>query len=680
MAEWGRKEYKKPWPSRWHVWTWAAFFLSGVFFFGVFCLDYWHGWTAAERLYLLDYLRSGVRGKASATMTGKYTLLEGVDAKGQAQLILGDEIEPTTGPDGKLAYRLTDDGIKDGLVRLQSTTGMYNERALHALMGRWVFRHDDIWGYVARPFGYSLAFFVLALFVAVPKDRARRMVWKHGRRLRGPELATTAEFNTKLGRSKGLRVHLPDGVAFINEEQSWYDRTFHKALSCWARIPRDREAMHFLIVGDSGTGKSAAIRQMLAQISDRGEAAIVYDPAMEYLPQFYSEQRGDVVLNPLDARCPFWSPGDEVPHEAEALTLAASLFPEQGRENRFFVEAPRKIFAHLINLRPTPEQLTYWMCNPHEIDQHVRGTEMAAMIDRGAAAQRSGVLGSLNMVADAFKLLPKESETQRRWNTVEWAKERKGWVFLTSKPTMRERMRPLISLWLDLLVLRLMNEGIGGPRKTWFVLDELASLQRLPQLTTAITENRKSNNPIVLGFQGKAQVEALYGHVAEAMLSQPATKIFLKTSEPYASEWISKAIGEVEVERFRESRTRGFPRGRESEQRDITREPLVMASEVGGLDPLHGYLKHGNLVVRMRFPYMELASHAEKFVARKMTTPAAATTATAPATPARGPVEDEPVTQPAPQRKPPQSAPRPVQKKQEQEQPAAVNEQHPFFE
>jgi hypothetical protein len=47
MAEWGRKEYKKSWPSRWPVWTWTAFFLSGVFFFGVFCLDYWHGWTAA---------------------------------------------------------------------------------------------------------------------------------------------------------------------------------------------------------------------------------------------------------------------------------------------------------------------------------------------------------------------------------------------------------------------------------------------------------------------------------------------------------------------------------------------------------------------------------------------------------------------------------------------------------
>jgi type IV secretory pathway TraG/TraD family ATPase VirD4 len=300
----------------------------------------------------------------------------------------------------------------------------------------------------------------------------------------------------------------------------------------------------------------------------------------------------------------------------------------------------------------------------------VEGTELAAMIDRGAANQRSGVLGSLNMVADAFKLLPKESETTRRWNTVEWAKERKGWVFLTSKPTMRERMRPLMSLWLDLLVLRLMNEE-STKRKTWFVLDELASLQRLPQLTTAVTENRKSNNPMVLGFQGKAQVEALYGHVAEAMLSQPATKIFLKTSEPHASEWISKAIGEIEIERFRESRTVGkFPRNSENQSRDITREPLVMASEVAGLDPLHGYLKHGNLVLRMRFPYLELHANAEKYIERTAT--AAVVKPTAQPEPVAVAPQPE-VVQVAPQKKPPKAA------KQEQ-QPAQVNEQHPYFE
>ena len=448
MAEWGRKEYSKPWPSRKPVWTVTAILLSVVFFAGLLTWEYEGSWTAAERLYLSDYLKSGARGKASATAASRYTLLEAVVGKGQ-RLVIGDEIERVLGPDGRPGYRLTDEGVQDGIARLEWVTATYNDRGLHRVMSEAVYAGHESWEFYQRAVYATLAFFVLALFVAVPKDRKRRMIWRHGRRLRGPELVTTAEFNRKLGR--------PDGIAFVNEEQTWWDKLVHKNLSRWVRVPRDREAMHFLIVGDSGTGKSAAIRQLLSQVADRGEAAIVYDPAMEYLPQFYSEQRGDVVLNPLDARCPFWSPGDEVPHEAETLTLAASLFPDQGRENRFFVEAPRKIFAHLLNLRPTPEQLTYWMCNAEEIDKRVEGTEMAAMIDRHAAAQRSGVLGSLNMVADAFKLLPKESETERRWSTVQWANERKGWVFLTSKPTMRERMRPLVSLWLDLLVLRMMN-------------------------------------------------------------------------------------------------------------------------------------------------------------------------------------------------------------------------------
>ncbi len=90
------------------------------------------------------------------------------------------------------------------------------------------------------------------------------------------------------------------------------------------------------------------------------------------------------------------------------------------------------------------------------------------------------------------------------------------------------------------------------------MLDELASLNKLPQLHTAVTENRKYGNPVVLGFQGRSQLEKRYGHDAEAMLSQPATKVFFKTSEPRAAKWISEAIGEIEVERLKESRSMGL--------------------------------------------------------------------------------------------------------------------------
>jgi hypothetical protein len=642
VSEWGRKEYTR-WPSRHPVWTWGALCVALLFLAGTLAWQYAGQWSFAEREYLSNYVLTSTMGRLRDR--GHYRLVTYTDRKGNHCIASSNEIERVKLPDGRPGYELTDAGVEAGGVRIEIEDGTFSNAWMRQTLGHVVYQDQTAWDYIERPVYCSLALFVVMLLYTVPKDRKRRLVFKHGLRLRGPELVTTAEFNRKLGRRKGLTTYLPNGLAFINQERSWVDRTFYDNESHWVRIPREREAMHVLIVGDSGNGKSATVRQALSQIWDRGEAAIVYDPAMEYLPEFYEPKRGDVVLNPLDVRCPFWTPGDEVPHPAEALTLAASLFPEQGRENRFFVEAPRKIFAHLLNLKPTPEELTYWLCHAEEIDKRVRNTEMQAMIEPHAAAQRSGVLGSLNMVADAFKLLPAEREAKRRWSTSEWARERKGWVFLTSKPTMRERLRPLMSLWLDLLVLRLMNEDGPPKRKTWFVLDELASLQRLPQLITAITESRKSNSPMILGFQGKAQIEALYGHVAEAMLSQPATRIYLKTSEPNAAEWISRAIGDVEIERYRETRTHGQfpqPRSSESQQRDISREPLVMASEISGLDPLHGYLKHGNYVVRLRVPYMELEAHHQKFIERQMRFPSSVEVPPAKKAPASAQLELKP--------------------------------------
>ena len=148
-------------------------------------------------------------------------------------------------------------------------------------------------------------------------------------------------------------------------------------------------------------------------------------------------------------------------------------------------------------------------------------------------------------------------------------------------------------------------------------MDELASLQRLPQLHTAITENRKSQNPLVLGFQGKAQLEVIYGHLAEVMLSQPATKIFLKTTEPKAAEWVSNAIGKIEIERMKETHFDGTRSGKNFTL-DRQVEPLVMDSEISGLENRHAFLKLGNNVARFRFEYMDLPRMTRGFIARDM--------------------------------------------------------------
>lgn len=168
-----------------------------------------------------------------------------------------------------------------------------------------------------------------------------------------------------------------------------------------------------------------------------------------------------------------------------------------------------------------------------------------------------------------------------------------------------------------MLILRTLEPALRGVKPVWFVLDEVASLNKLPQLHTAVTEARKSGNPVVLGFQGRSQIEKRYGKDAETMLSQPATKLFLKTSEPHSSKWVSDAIGEIEVERLKESRRHSLLPGNRQYSMEIASKPLVMASEIAGLEPLHGYIKQENLVVKARFPYVRAIERQPAFLERR---------------------------------------------------------------
>lgn len=422
---------------------------------------------------------------------------------------------------------------------------------------------------------------------------------KYGRRLKGPERLTPQEFNRTV---KG------NGIGFKTDD-----------MKEMIRIPAKAEAQHMQIIGDTGAGKSALMFQMLRQVRSRDDSAIVYDPAREFVKRFYDPARGDVILNPLDKRCPYWGPAEDLRSRSEAKALAASLFqPPQDRKGEFFIESPQKIFAFLMAYGPTPDELVQWMSNPDEIDRRLKGTEHAHLIDPRAHQQRAGVLGSLGLVADSLRLLPKKGEGNGRWTATEWAEKRQGWVFLTSLPAEREALRPLQSLWIDWLVLRLLNEPTKDQKRVWFVIDELASLQKLPQLHTAITEGRKGQNPVVLGFQGKAQLEYLYGHLAEVMLSQPATSVWLTTKEPNAGEWVSKFIGKVEIERLRETHFDGTRAGHNfTIERQV--EPLVLESEISGLADLHAYMKYQNYVTYFSFPYFDMPEVAKPFELRERT-------------------------------------------------------------
>src|SRR5580698_9585349 len=585
----------QPWRRKWPIRSAGVVLIAGVLGFGIFVYEYW-AWTPLQRWYWYEYLAT----QTFPSARGNYWLISKSDRNGHHSLARDTDLVPDLSGQHGIPFELSQQARQRGAVQLFLDSVPYSNAQMKQILAGQIFAGQSPDDLIRPAWVGALGFFVLGLVFAIPRDRARRGKKDEERRLKGPEMVTVGEFNRQSGA---------DGISFLTTESK-------QSLS----IPRSLESSHMMMMGDTGAGKSVLQRRVLMQIAERGETAIVYDPALEHTPQFFNPARGDLILNPLDLRCPYWSPSDEVMHEAEALTLATSLFPNKPHENTFFVEGPRKIFAHLLTLKPTPEELVRWMSHEEELDRLLKGTELTAFIYRGAGPQRGGVLGALNMVADSLKLLPKESETKQRWTTEEWSRKHSGWIFLTSTPRFRERLLPLMSLWLDTLVLRLMNQGDPALRHAWFVLDELASLQRLPQLHTALTENRKSGNPVVIGFQGRSQLEVRYGHEAESMLSQPATKIFLHTSEPRAAKWISDTIGEVEMERVKETvNTQPLTLAKSKSYHNERRtEPLVLPSEISGLQRLHALLKVDNLVVPFSFPYLAPVKTQPGFIPREI--------------------------------------------------------------
>ena len=407
VQQWGRKE-SIIWPPRGFYYTYGAIFLALVFAGFLMYARYSFGLSPLEQYYLPYYLRT----ESAALMhpASMYQLVDITDGKSRSRIALDADVRPgeTQQLSGKpLPFMLSEEALTQGFRYLmREPLRPYQNNALHAWIARWIYADVPLNDIFAAPFYWGVLVLVLQLPFSIRRDIKRRRELRYGRRLKGPILVSPRQF-TKAVAGDGVGITTNDDKRPL-------------------RIPRTAENKHFLVVGDTGSGKSSVIRQMLYQVADRGDSAIVYDPACEFVKQFYDERRGDIVLNPLDARMPYWNPSDELRRKAEAKALAVSLYQPEGVTNRFFVEAPQKIFAHLMTYLPTPAQLVAWMSDPDEIDRRVKGTEYWMLIDPKAPHQRTGVLGSLNMSADSFRLLPSQGDAATTWTATKWAETRQG--------------------------------------------------------------------------------------------------------------------------------------------------------------------------------------------------------------------------------------------------------------
>jgi Type IV secretion-system coupling protein DNA-binding domain len=373
------------------------------------------------------------------------------------------------------------------------------------------------------------------------------------------------------------------------------------------------ETKHFKLIGTTGTGKSTAIREMLAAALTRGDRVIIADPDGGYLDSFYSAERGDVILNPFEIGAAKWNLVDEIERDYDVDQLARSLIPDGGDPDRVWTEYARTFFAAIvqrniaIGVRDDGEiyrQLTAG--SVEELKIVLAGTPAGPFLADG----NEGMFGSVRSVASSAVRALKYTTRQHGvpFSVRKWVKGgaalhsggRGGALFMPYKASEIATLRSTISAWMRIAIFEAMNREEGDQR-LWFVIDELDALGEIDGLKDALARLRKFGGRCVLGFQSIAQVSSTYGKgAADAIVENCGNTLILRCSASEhggTSEFASRLIGQREVTHTTQSISRrpGEWRRSTTMSEQVNIEPAIMASEIERLPDLEGFLKFASI-------------------------------------------------------------------------------------
>ncbi len=357
------------------------------------------------------------------------------------------------------------------------------------------------------------------------------------------------------------------------------------------------ETLHTLIAGAQGTGKSQQFFALMKQVRQRGKRAIVYDPTGEFTQAFFREGK-DILMNPLDGRSPNWSVWNEIQKDYHFDNMANGLIPDPAETDPFWAQAGRMVLKDVYRVlgredRKTNRDLYNAIAksNLEALYALLAGTAGATYVD--PKTERTGM--SLKMTVqnqlESFRFLPDVGEP---FSIRQWVhQESDSWMFITARESMREALKPVLSLWIDTAIKAVLDLPPIHRESLWFFIDELPTLQKLDILKLALTNTRKYGLCVVLGVQDFSQVYETYGHdLAKTIISGCQTKLLLRVTDGAAAKLLAEMMGQAEVDEKDETLSYGLNSDRDGVSVTARRSlrDIVLTSEILTLPDMEGYL------------------------------------------------------------------------------------------
>lgn len=394
-------------------------------------------------------------------------------------------------------------------------------------------------------------------------------------------------------------------------------------------VPFEDEMKHFKFLGTTGTGKSTAIRELLHGALARGDRAVIADPDGGYLSRFYDLARGDVILNPFDARSGKWDLFAELRNTYDVDELAQAFIPDRGSDPTW-TNFARTLFcavtsqAQIAGVRDVGELYRLLVAAPKaELLALVAGTPAAPFLEEGSDKLFQGARSTVTVAVRSLDFVRRQ--TGASVSVREWIKAGRGVLFLPYQADQISAMKTIISIWMRLAIFQALSLGEGDHR-IWFAVDELDALGTINGLSDALTRLRKCGGRCVLGLQSIAQASTNYGTgPAQAIIENCGNTLILRCSASEGggtAKYASHLIGEREVVRLARSVSRssgptfGSGHNTQGHSEQTATELAVMAAEIEQLPDRTGFLKFASEPgwMRVGFPVYQIGKTAASFV------------------------------------------------------------------
>ena len=307
-------------------------------------------------------------------------------------------------------------------------------------------------------------------------------------------------------------------------------------------LVKNTETGHILIIDEQGENTTCVFQNMMGQL--RTQKAIIVSSRDTLLDKDY-DPSCDIVMNPFDSRFPGWDIGGECTDVYHCDELAKQLIlPSQS--DRFLTEPARLLFSGIVHYLRKENQ-----CSVEKIFEYVSTIDLKTLHAKFANTDIAGFINPKseksaenirNHIAASLACLEPLARTahDKPFSIRQWIQDpdQKGWLFIQATPGQWPRLKSLFSCFLS-IAMKTRREHQSFPRqRVWFMIEDLACLDKLPELLSFLVDGDKHNTCMVLGVHDIPRLGVSYGHhITQSLFDACATKVLFRCSALMAGKY-----------------------------------------------------------------------------------------------------------------------------------------------